>query len=236
MMESKKTSYFLIAFLCSSILLTFASYSLGTQDNLRTSQSGIFNGLYANYTFDEGVPVNSRFTYEYHSGTLYNVTWWIQGNPIPGTWLEDTQTRLTSNSSGGTTFYDGVHTPVWIFTNMSLGNSTIIVVDGGFDHPYTVVDEAVANYPGLGTINVWVLEDDWYSTHAWYEKTTGLLINGTFQWFMGSYTLTLTETNIFSPRGGGIPGFEILLVLPLIGVISFFILLRRRRILRINYK
>ena len=235
MMEYKKTTYFLIAFLCSSIFLTFASYSIGAQNNLKTSQAHIFNGLYANYTGTGMIASNLSFTYSFDSGPLYNVTWWQQGSGIAAPWLEDTQTRLTSSASAG--FGSGVHTPIWIFTNMSIGNATSIAVDGVGDHPYTVTGEATVNYPGFGTMNVWILEDDWYFTLAWYEKTTGLLINGTFQWFGGGYTLDLTETNIYPPPGepSGIPGFEILLVLPLIGIITFFVLQRRRKIMKINY-
>ncbi|MFX1304742.1 MAG: hypothetical protein ACFE9X_15420, partial [Promethearchaeota archaeon] len=222
--------------LCSSIFLTFASYSLGAQNNLKTSQAHIFNGLYANYTGTGMVASYSSFTYSYDSGTLYNVTWRDQGGGIIASWLEDTQTRLISSSSGA--FSNGAHTPLWIFTNVSIGNSTSIAVGDIGDHPYTVTGETLVNYPGFGNINVWILQDDWYATLAWYEKTTGLLINGTFQWFAGFYTLDLTKTNMFSPSGGPgvIPAFEILLVLPLIGIITFLVLWRRRKSLRIDYK
>ena len=137
-MKSKKTQFFLIAFLFSSIFLGFTSYSLGAQKGLKTSQAHIFDGLYANYTFVSGGTYNSVFNYTHVSGTVYNVTWWNEGDPPPGdSWLEDTTTRLTSGSTGG--FGSLVHTPIWIFTNLTIGNSTTIVVDGGFDHAYTVV-------------------------------------------------------------------------------------------------
>jgi hypothetical protein len=235
-MKNKTTTYVIIVFLCSSIFLTLSSFSIRVHSNLKTSQAHVFDGLYANYTGTGSIPGNSTITYSYDSGTLYNVTWWEPGVGITASWLEDTQTRLISSASGG--FGDGSYTPIWIFTNMSIGNSTTIVVDGGFNHPYTVVNESVVNYPGFGNLEVWVLEDDWYFTRAWYEKSTGLLINGTFQWFGGGYTLALTETNMSFPTGGGqgIPSFEIFLVLPLIGIISLVILQKRRKILKIIQK
>ncbi|MFX0021022.1 MAG: hypothetical protein ACFE9S_01755 [Candidatus Hermodarchaeota archaeon] len=233
-MKNKITISFLIAFLSSTVFLTFTPYCLGMLDNLKTSQAHIFDGLYANYTGTGSIAGNVSFTYIYDSGTFYNVSWREPGIGITSTWREDTQTRLISDATGG--FGGGSYTPIWIFTNMSIGNSTTIVVDGGFNHPYTVVNESVGNYPEIGNLEVWVLEDDWYSTHAWYEKSTGLLINGTFQWFGGSYTLTLTETNMPFPTGGGpgIPGFEIFLVLPLIGIITLLILQRRQKIVKIK--
>ena len=98
------------------------------------------------------------------------------------------------------------------------------------------------NYTGFGSFGVWVLEDDIYSTQAWYEKSTGLLINGSFQWFGGFYTFDLTATNMFPDPGvpdpgavSEIPSFEIFLILPVMGIISFFILKRRQKNLIIDY-
>jgi hypothetical protein len=217
------------------MFFSFTSFSLGEQKNPKTSDGHLFDGLWLNYTFVSGGTFKAVFTYTHVSGTLYNVTWWNEGDPPPGVyWIEDTATRLTSSSSGG--FGSGVHTPLWIFTNLTIGNSTTIVVDGGFDHAYTVVGEANVNYPGFGSFGVWVLEDDIYSTQAWYDKNTGILINGTFQWFGGSYTLGLTATNLFPPPGDDveIPAYEIFLVLPIIGIISFFVLKKRLKMLKVK--
>lgn len=234
-MKSKIIQYLLIAILCGSIFFTFTPFSRGAQKNPRTSQGHIFDGLWLNYTYDSGIPLNSTFNYNFESGTLYNVTWTNKGYvEYPSfSWLEDTQTRLTSNSTGA--FGDGVHTPIWIFTNLTIGNSTTIVVGSDFDHAYTVTGELEVNYPGFGTFNVWVLEDDIYSNQAWYEQNTGFLINGTFQWSGGMYIFNLTATNLFPKpegRGGEIPSYEIYLVLPFMGITSFFILKKRLRTLR----
>lgn len=222
-MKSKKIVFFFITFLTLSTFLTFIPNSSGI---LKLSESKIFNGLYANYTGTGMISSNSSFTYNHDSGTLYNVSWWQQGSGIAASWLEDTQTRLTSSASAG--FGSGVHTPIWIFTNMSIGNATSVAVDGVGDHPYTVTGEATVNYPGFGTINVWILEDDWYFTLAWYEKTTGLLINGTFQWFGGGYTLDLNETNMFSYYQPSpideIPGYILVVFLPITIVITVLVL------------
>lgn len=235
-MKSKTITYFLIIFLSFSIFTTFSSYSLGLQGNLRTSQGKIFDGLYANYTYDWGLTYNIGFSYVHDTGDLYNVTWWNQQPAGSFPWVENIQTRLISNSYGP--FGDGNHTLIWVFTNLSIGDLIPIVVSGEGDHSFNVTDELTVNYPGFGSLNVWVLEDLVYSTHVWYERSTGLLINGTFQRSVGSLNYTLTETNMFSTQSGagsGIPGFEIFLVLPIISIVSMIILRRRKKILEIKF-
>lgn len=239
-MKSKTTTYFLIIFLSFSIFATFSSYSFGEQGNLRTSQGNIFDGLYANYTYDWGLIYNIGFSYVHDSGDLYNVTWRIlqPAVALSSTWFENIQTRLISNSNTGA-FGDGNHTAIWVFTNLSIGDLVPIVVVGESDHTFNVTDELTVNYPGFGSLNVWVLEDLTYSTHAWYERSTGLLINGSFQRSVGTPIIfTLTDTNMFTPQSGsgnGIPGFEIFLVLPLISIVSLIILWRRKKELGIKF-
>ena len=237
-MKSKTTTYFLIIFLSFSIFATFSSYSFGLKGNLKTSQGEIFDGLYANYTYDWGLIYNTGFSYVHDSGDLYNVTMGILEPAASLTWLENIQTRLISNSNS-VAFGDGNHTAIWVFTNLSIGDLIPIMVIGDFDHTFNVTDELTVNYPGFGSLNVWVLEDLIYSTHAWYERSTGLLINGTFQRPIGNPIIfTLTDTNMFLPQSGagnGIPGFEIFLVLPIICIVSLIILWRRQKGLGIKF-
>ncbi|MFW9783186.1 MAG: hypothetical protein ACFFFB_12960 [Candidatus Heimdallarchaeota archaeon] len=211
-MKSTKLVYLLVSILSISTFLTITPYSFG---ELKTSQSMIFNGLYANYTFDTDA---SRFQYTRESDEIYNVTWWINGS-IPGNWLENTQTRLMLNATGiGLNFGSGVHTPVWVFNNLTLGDTVPIAVDGVGDYLYNVSDEITFNYPGVGSVDIWVLEGEiWTSSIVWYEKSTGLLLNGTFIWFGGDYNLTLTDTNMMSHYQGGkeIPGYNLIIFVPL---------------------
>jgi hypothetical protein len=224
-MKSKKIVYFLITFLTLSTFLTFIPNSSG---ELKLSESKVFNGLYANYTFVSGPPVSSGFNYVSDSGDLYNVSWWVNGSSL-GKWQENIQTRLTSNVvGGGPNFGSGVHTPVWLFANVSLGDSISIAVDGIGDHTFNVSSEDSISYPGYGSLDVWVLEDLFYPSNlVWYEKNTGLLLNATFQWFSGIYTLTLTDTNMFAhyqPPTDGIPGYSFAVFLPLAVLMTVLIL------------
>ena len=229
-MKSKGLVYILITFLSISSLLSFVSFSIGVQGSLKTSQGTIFDGLHADYTFISGVPEVSTITYEHDVGDLYNVTWNVN-NSAPGWWQEDTETRLTSNVGGfGPSFGNGEHTPFWVFTNLTLGDTVPIAVDGIGDYDYNVTKELTFNYPGVGNVDIWVLEQFiWPSSIVWYEKTTGLLLNGTFISFIGEYDLILTDTNMFAQPAGGIPGYNIFVFIPLVVIITLVSIRMKKR-------
>ncbi|MFX1371881.1 MAG: hypothetical protein ACFFCE_08480 [Promethearchaeota archaeon] len=217
--------------------MTFSSYSFGEQGNLRTSQGKIFDGLYANYTYDFGLTYSHDYSYAHYSGDLYNVTLRVPEYDAMVSWFENIQTRLISNSNT-LAFGDGNHSVIWIFTDVSIGDLIPIVIVGSSDRTFNVTDELTVNYPGFGSLDIWVLEDMIYSTQVWYERSTGLLINGTFQRPVGNPLIfTLTDTNMFtsqSGEGNGIPSFEIFLVFPIITIISLIILMRKQKELRIK--
>jgi len=230
-MSFKKLNFVLVAILCVSTLLMFTSHSLG---DLKTSQGKIFNGLYADYDFEMGASSeHSSFQYVYDPSGLYNVTWDVN-NSLPAYWQEDIQTRLTSNVSGyGDNFGIGNHAPVWVFTNLTLGDIVPIAVDGVGDYFYNVSDEITITYPGFSSFNVWVMQGIIHpSSIAWYEQSTGLLLNGTFIYF-DSYNFTLTATNMFSHDNGGgggeIPGYSLFAFIPLTIIITFVIIRKQKR-------
>ncbi|MHA1188615.1 MAG: CARDB domain-containing protein, partial [Candidatus Heimdallarchaeota archaeon] len=137
-------------------------------------ETQLFDGLYIKnifYTF-----YNSNFTYSY-------------------TWLVDALTRIMS---GGSMFVDGAHTPAWIFTSTSLYDTIPISVDGEGDHDFYVARELIYDLPGFGPVGVWELEDlTQPGGIAWYEKSTGILLNGTFFYAAGAanYTFDFVDTN-----------------------------------------
>lgn len=68
-------------------------------NGLATAQTEIFDGLYANYTFEFlGSTNKSVLSYTHVSGEYYNVSWTLQGSGRHS-WIESIQTRVTSNSS-----------------------------------------------------------------------------------------------------------------------------------------
>ncbi len=168
--------------------------------NIKMSQAEIFDGMVVNYTFDGmGSTWNTGFNYQYDSGNIFNVTWWFSGAGS-STWLEDETTRLISSPSGSFAFSNGAHAPIWIFTNVSLYDLVLIAVDGMGDHIFNITKEKIFNIPGFGSVEVWQLEDlSVPGGIAWYEKSTGILIKGFFDFGVGDYTLEFFNTNaVFS--------------------------------------
>jgi hypothetical protein len=156
------------------------------------------DGLYIEYFFGQiGAGYNSQFSYTPYVGGLYNVTFEIEEIDTY-VWQIDPKTRIMH---GDSLFGDGAHTPVWIFTNTSLYDTIPIAVGNEGDHNFYVARDLIYDLPGFGLINVWELEDlTEPGGIAWYEKSTGILINGTFIYGGGiNYDLKFIDTNaVFS--------------------------------------
>ncbi len=212
----------------------YSAITSGESEN-KSTQCKIYNGMCANYTFDFlGVANTSCFTYTQVSDHLFRVKWVHVGGT--SSWNENKHTRSTSNSSGIYGVRDGSKTFLWLFTNTSLGDLILIAVDGRGNHLFNVTDELCCNYTGIGEVEVWVLQDMSYSGVAWYEKSTGTLLNGTFAWYStNSYKFSLISTNIFSyyqdqKNGGDILEYALFIFLPLGVSIIALVTLKRRGI------
>jgi len=150
----------------------------------------IFDSLYIKHTFSIYSPTNiynTTFTYNYYNGRLFYERWSIEymGMTEIHQWMVDALTRVMTE---GSFFGDGYHTPVWIFTSISLYNTIPIAVAGEGDHNFYVARELFYDLPGFGLIEVWELEDlTSPGGIAWYEKSTGILLNGTFFFGGGAY-------------------------------------------------
>lgn len=156
-------------------------------------ETQIFDGLFIEYVFDQmGYGFETNFTYTPYQDGLFYETWNIYGMSSYQ-WILDPSTRIMSNNS---VFGDGFHTPIWIFTDVNLGDIIPIAVDGEGDHPFNVTDEFIYELPGFGAVEVWLLEDLTYPrAYAWYEKSTGILLNGLFCYWDGIYNYTLEFFN-----------------------------------------
>ncbi len=150
----------------------------------------LFEGMFIKHILNlTGTIYDSEFSYEYDSGSLFNVKWNISS--YIGTWKVNALNRIMSEASGALHFGNGYHTPAWIFTNASLGDNVLIAVDGEGDHIFNVTNELKYVLPDFGKIGIWVLED--LTTPggiAWYEKSTGVLLNASFLYSGGSYELS----------------------------------------------
>ena len=103
-MTTKRIFTFFIVFLSISPVWTFSTFNDELERKIKMSQGKIFNGMYANYTFETQTTsyyrYNSIFKYTHESGDIFNVTWYGVGSSI-NTWLENIETRLISNSKRG---------------------------------------------------------------------------------------------------------------------------------------
>ncbi len=185
-----------------------------TENNIATElisiiETKLFDGLYIKNTFSSmGEFVNSNFTYTPYTSSLYHETFGMDymGTHISYTWILDPLTRLMS---GGSMFGDDCHTPAWIFTDTSLYDTIPIATDGEGDHDFYVARELVYDLPGFGPVGVWELEDlTQPGGIAWYEKSTGILLNGTFIYLAGAYNYTFdfVDTNAELTIIGSLPG------------------------------
>jgi C1A family cysteine protease len=207
---------------------------------IRILEFSIFDGMYMSYVFDvNGYPYDSIFSYSYLSGNLFHVICDINigGTMYQGFWDEDSQTRMMYNPGGVIYFYPGIYTPLWIFSDVDIGDNILIAVDGEGDHIFRVSRSLVYNLPGFGKIAIWELVDQTLPGGIiWYEQSTGILINGTFIYSFGSlyYRFYFVDTNVefesyICDGVAGIPGYNLFIIFGLLGVISVFILRTKYR-------
>ncbi|MHA1325060.1 MAG: hypothetical protein ACTSRL_19900, partial [Candidatus Helarchaeota archaeon] len=110
-------------------------------------------------------------------------------------WYIDPQTRIITNVEDGEVG-SGNHTPIWIFADVSLGDTVPIGMFGEKEHLFNVSGELLYDLPGFGPVEVWVLEDLTIpGGFAWYEKSTGILLKGLFYFGGGDFFFSLDFLN-----------------------------------------
>ena len=202
--------------------------------------SVLFDGMYINYAFNYlGYQYDTNFSYSYLSGNLFHVNWDfnIGGVIYQSFWDEDYQTRRMYNPDGILHFRPGNHTPVWIFTDVHVGKNIPIAVDGESEHIFRVSRSLVYDLPCFGNVGIWELVDQTLPGGiAWYEMSTGILINGTFFYHngWGDYTFNFVDTNVefeyvSEEDGDRIPGYNLFIMLGILCIISVFSLKIKHR-------
>jgi len=184
------------------------SYSFSCSDGTYTDYNGpysgpsvescnLFNGMYMNYSFSMDIyTFDTNISYRFNTGDLFKVKWDIMG--MQGFWDVNVKTRLMTNLVGPG-FSPNSHSPFWIFTDVSINDHILISVDGEGDYDFIVTDEFGYNFPTFGDIRIWELRDVANpETIAWYEQSTGILLNGTFHYYEGNYNYAfeLLDTNV----------------------------------------
>lgn len=199
-----------------------------------TPDSGIFDGLYIahNYTVSSMI-FKSNFSFSEDPIGTYNVTWDVT---LLGSfsWNEYIANRRIFNT-GSSGFHDFSHTLVWIQTNVGLSDIVPITVGVVGDQNYTITGQLVHKIAGFGYVEVWVLQNLLYPLgEVWYEKSTGLLLKGTFIWGGGNYTLEFLDTNadftyVGSPDTSKIPGYNHFLLIGLLIIVPIIIIRIKKR-------
>jgi len=237
------TTYGDYTFMASAPYLSIEPYIDNNivEKTVHIKKINIFDGLFLNYSFSIfGETYSMDYLYSNLSDGMFHVDYSMYNDSVLmqiGFWDVFSQTRIMSSSAGGFSFGSGTHTPLWIFTDISLGDETPIAIDAAGDYTFKVSSELVYNLSGYGDLEVWVLEDiSNPACIAWYEKSTGILIKGTFIFLTTEYTLELIDTNAPFQYYAPSPGEgNLLLIIAITGaiaigvVVAVIIIVRKRR-------
>jgi hypothetical protein len=209
---------------------TLEMTGINTNLNYVEPISGVFDGLYIHHNFSlfPSPPTPSNFTFHEFMPDVYNVTW----TGGPGIWSVELSSRITIYALGPLTFGSGYHDPSWIHTNVSLNDLVPIAIDGVGDFAFQVTGELIHNLVSFGPIEVWILEEPIFNSTVWYEKSTGILINGTFRWAGGNYTFDFIDTNApfqYYTAPTGIPGYDLFILISIISVLSLIFVIKKRK-------
>ena len=193
-----------------------------------SAETGIFDGLIVKHIHSLSIypeEIQTNLTYTHVSGDVYHAEWaWGGSINLTGSWDVNVDTRIVSNMQvfGPD---NGSVSSFWIPKNVSLHDQVLSSCAYAFDNLYDISEELVIPYGNI-SIEVWEITDA-ANSRVWFEKSTGLLLNGTFRYQGNWEKFEFFETNaVFaeavSPSPEGIPGYNYIFVISifcLIGVI-----------------
>jgi len=145
-----------------------------------------FDGMYLNYTMRQSAQSEiMTIFYSHHYDSLFSVNMSSLYYPNMYYYDVDYKTRIFHYPTNSLI---PKYTPFWIFTNVSLGDLILISCAFQENVPYSISGDLICDIPGLGLIEVWVLKDIRYpDAFLWYDKSTGILVNGTFYYYDALY-------------------------------------------------
>ncbi|NVM03260.1 MAG: hypothetical protein HWN67_13045 [Candidatus Helarchaeota archaeon] len=169
--------------------------------NVSYPQFEIFDGMYYSWEGNYmGMDWNGTEEFSYQSGVTFHVDESLNLSGTPSSNQRDLNmaTRLITNSIGPLlTWSDGTHDPFFIFNTTTINDQVNISVLFVGDVNFTVIGEKYIKISGT-SFDCWELIDGQGST-AYYEKKTGILINGTFEGGIFPYNITITASNAHFP-------------------------------------
>ncbi|MFW9829473.1 MAG: hypothetical protein ACFFEY_18005 [Candidatus Thorarchaeota archaeon] len=196
-----------------------------------SNTTGVFDGMYVNYIHSDSFHIfetqEANIEFSRVSDDVYHVIWFLGegtlGTPAEqGSWDEELSSRIVSNTDLPSPVA-GSHTWTRILTNISLNDIVQIFIYSGGDQNFNVTAELNWTMPGYGQIEVWKLEDS-NGSAVWYEKSTGIFLNGTFQYSGFWKKAIFVSTNALTgPLISGIPGYSILILVGTLSIVIFLI-------------
>ncbi|MHA1264388.1 MAG: choice-of-anchor X domain-containing protein [Candidatus Helarchaeota archaeon] len=158
--------------------------------------TGLFDGLSITWTGTYNVMTttswNGSENYHFIEGNSYqnNHQDSMFGSKI---WYTDNATRILN--TGQSFWGDDVHDHMFIPLNTAINDPVLINFQGS---DFTFIVNAIKYVSALGTsLECWELLEQGGSSICYYETTTGLLVNGTFDIGFGGYyyTILMNSTN-----------------------------------------
>ncbi|MFX1487993.1 MAG: hypothetical protein ACFFBI_02525 [Promethearchaeota archaeon] len=155
---------------------------------------------------------------------MYHAEWaWGGSINLTGSWDVNVDTRIVSNMQifGPE---NGSASAFWLYTNISLYDQVLSSCAYHSNILYDISGELVIPYGDI-SIGVWEMTDV-ANTRVWFEKSTGLLLNGTFHYQTNWEKFEFVETNaVFteastSSGGNGIPGYNYIFVISMLCLIG----------------
>jgi hypothetical protein len=168
-----KYSLLLIALI--GLFSHFVGYGYSVETGI--SDGLVFKHIHSLSIYPEEIQTN--LTYAHVSGDLYHAEWaWGGSINLTGSWDVNIDTRIVSNMQvfGPD---NGCVSSFWIPTDVSLHDQVISSCAYAFNNTYDISAERVIPYGDI-SIEVWEITDA-ANTKVWFEKSTGLLVNGTFR-------------------------------------------------------
>ncbi len=160
-----------------------------------------FDGMEIYYNFSMyGFPYITRLQYSRESISTFIIYWQryysYTMNWVPWSrWRVDVSTRIMEEISHS--YFGNAHTPIWIYPNATVGDIISMAVINEGDYNFSVSRIIVSDIPKYGPIRILELKDMGPNGGiAWYEQSTGILLNGTFSYNGGASQYTLDLINI----------------------------------------
>ncbi len=195
----------------TTLAIGMYTYHFNCSDGTNTGSTGPYEGpIVSSPPYFN----NMRFDYTFESSYWGNGYWNLTSTMISGMnfrtscisnissfggdyWNTNFNTRLIYTESSDILAVN-THDPFWIFTNVSIGDVVLLCLYPVGDTSFTVTGETLFDVPGIGIVDAWILAETTYGCTVLYEKSTGLMLEGSFLLNIPtySYLYSIVDTSV----------------------------------------